>query len=105
MVPTSRSVAPLARMMSGRRKLPPISINCLRDVMTSRPPAKLRRINNVAAAVGVAVDGTVKYEWQAADTDTAGEFDGEFEVTFGGGGIQTISSATDIRNTIRDEVA
>ena len=63
------------------------------------------KINNVAAAVVVAVDGTVKYEWVTGDTDTAGEFDGEFGITFGGGGIQTIPAATDIRITIRDEVA
>ena len=63
------------------------------------------KINNVGASIVVAVDGTVKYEWVTGDTDTAGEFDGEFEVTFGAGGIETFPNATDIRITIRDEVA
>ena len=38
-VPTSRSVAPLTPMMSGMRKLPPISMSCPRETTTSFPAA------------------------------------------------------------------
>ncbi len=74
-------------------------------VFNMRDASGTVKIDNVTAAVVVAASGTVKYEWVAADTDTAGEFDGEFEVTFGAGGILTFPNATDIRITIRDEVA
>ena len=49
-VPTSRRVAPLTPMISGMRKLPPISISCPRETTTSFPAAKARRTITVAAA-------------------------------------------------------
>src|ERR671937_676496 len=49
-VPTSRSVAPLTPMMSGMRKLPPISMSWPRDTTTSRPAATARSVTTVAAA-------------------------------------------------------
>lgn len=36
---------------------------------------------NAAAAVQIAAAGTVRYTWTGTDTDTVGEFQGEFEVT------------------------
>lgn len=60
-----------------------------------------------AAAVVVTETGTptVRYDWQAADTDTAGYFDGEFEVTYAGGAIETFPNSGYIRVTIGEDIA
>lgn len=44
---------------------------------------------DAAATIISAAAGTVKYEWQAADTDVAGFFHSEFEVTYSDSSIET----------------
>lgn len=44
---------------------------------------------DAAATIEVAASGEVSYAWQAADTDEAGIYKCEWEVTYSGGGIQT----------------
>lgn len=59
--------------------------------------ARFVMINNETGVVKVAAaatisnptGGVVTYAWEATDTDTAGLYDGEFEVTFSGGIVQT----------------
>lgn len=60
-----------------------------------------------AAAVIVTATGTptVQYNWQAADTDTAGFFDAEFEVTYAGGAVETFPNADFIRVSITGDIA
>lgn len=59
-----------------------------------------------AAAVVVDEDqGSVKYEWQAANTATAGTFEAEFEVTYSGGAIETFPNDGHIRVIITDDLA
>lgn len=41
------------------------------------------------AAVFTPGDNRVEYRWQAGDTDTAGEYEAEWEVTFADGTVQT----------------
>lgn len=45
------------------------------------------------AVVADPASGVVRYEWASGDTDTAGQFDGEFEVTFPSGGRWTFPSS------------
>ncbi len=43
------------------------------------------KIDSAAGFLAPKTDGRVEYIWQGTDTDTEGDFDGEFEVTFPGG--------------------
>jgi len=47
------------------------------------------KISEAAVTVVSAINGQVRYDWQAIDTDTLGTFYGEFEVTFADGTILT----------------
>ena len=49
--------------------------------------------------------GRVKYPFTASDTDTAGNFDGEFQVTFVGGQIETFPNDGYIKVIVTDDVA
>jgi hypothetical protein len=49
--------------------------------------------------------GRVKYSFSASDTDTSGNFDGEFQVTFVGGQIETFPNDGYIKVIITDDVA
>ena len=62
---------------------------------------------NRAAAVVVTATGTptVRYDWQAADTDTAGFFEAEFEVTYSGGAVETCPNDSFIRVSITGDIA
>lgn len=44
---------------------------------------------DAAATLADAANGLVRYDWLAADTDVAGGFRGEFEVTFADSSIET----------------
>jgi hypothetical protein len=44
---------------------------------------------DAAAALVTAASGIVKYAWIAGDTDTAGRYEAEFEVTFGDSSVET----------------
>jgi len=52
------------------------------------PGATAAKVTGVPTVVD-ASNGIVQYAWAAADTDTAGTFQAEIEVTFAGGLIQT----------------
>ncbi len=47
-------------------------------------------IDEAAVVVPPEVDGVVEYPWAAGDTDTAGVFQAEFEVTFAAGTVITV---------------
>jgi hypothetical protein len=50
------------------------------------------KVNSAASVVGDPAAGVVSYQWEAADTDTAGDYEGEFEVTFSDGRVATFPS-------------
>ncbi len=61
---------------------------------------------DTAATIVLATSGTVQYEWVVADTDTAGDYMGEFEVTDSGSDVTTywdLRSAADIGNDLPPE--
>ena len=57
------------------------------------------------AVILVGTDGTVEYGWDAADTATAGTYQGEFEVTYESGKIETFPNASYIEIVITDDIA
>lgn len=71
----------------------------------------MRKIGNTtakvdsAATVEDALNGVVSYAWQAADTDTIGTFQCEFEVTYIDGGIETFPNSKFITVEITDDIA
>lgn len=62
---------------------------------------------NRAAAVVVTATGTptVRYDWQAADTDIAAYYSAEFEVTYAGGSVETFPNADFIAVSIVGDIA
>lgn len=75
-------------------------------VFNMRDAAGTVKVNRGAAFVVTATgDPEVRYDWQAADTDTAGTFYGEFEVTYSGGGVETFPNTDVITITIDEDIA
>lgn len=62
---------------------------------------------NRQAAVKVTetVTPTVRYDWQAGDTAAAGVYQGEFEVTYGDGSIETFPNDGFIGIRIVEQIA
>jgi hypothetical protein len=60
---------------------------------------------DTAATVVTAASGQVKYVWGANDTDTAGSYYAEFEVTFGDGRKQSFPNPGYITISVTDELA
>jgi|TARA_R100000479_G_scaffold74103_1_gene35828 hypothetical protein len=59
-----------------------------------------------AAATVVSADaGSVKYEWVAADTATAGSYLAEFEVTYTNGAVETFPNDQSIAIVITEDLA
>ena len=60
---------------------------------------------NASATVADAAKGKVTYTWSSSDTDTVGDFEGEFQVTYAGGGVQTFPNNKYIEIEITDDIA
>ena len=63
------------------------------------------KISLAAVTVVSSTAGRVKYSFTASDTDTAGNFDGEFQVTFIAGQIETFPNDGYIKVIVTDDVA
>ena len=67
-------------------------------------PAGTVKVNG-ASATGVDANlGRVEYPWVAADTDTADDYEGEFQVTYAGGAVQTFPGRNYIAIHIVDDI-
>jgi hypothetical protein len=69
-----------------------------------RPAAGGSAKVDASATVVTASTGNVKYSWIAADTDTVGSFEGEFEVTFSGGAVQTYPNKGYLKIEVTDDL-
>ncbi len=64
----------------------------------------LDNVVDAAATISDAANGVVQYAFQAADTDEAGDFLGEFEVTYAGGVIQRFPNPGHIQIKITQDL-
>ena len=82
----------------------PLNLAGATAVFSMKDRSGVLKINRASANIFDAVNGKVKYTWQAADVNTAGIFRGEFEVTFAAGAKATFPSDGDIVITILEDV-
>ena len=62
------------------------------------------KVNAAATILAPPTDGRVEYPWIGADTDTKGDYDGEFEVTWAGGGKTTFPNFRFLRIRIKADI-
>ena len=71
---------------------------------------KMRAVNssslkvNSSATITNASNGAVSYTFSASDTDTSGVFQGEFQVPFSGGAIETFPNSEYISINVLDDL-
>ena len=71
---------------------------------------KMRAVNsstlkvNASASITNASNGAVSYTFSSSNTDTSGLFQGEFQVTFSGGAIETFPNAEYFSINILDDL-
>ena len=60
---------------------------------------------SAGATIEDAEAGQVSYSWIEANTDTADDYEAEFEVSFAGGGVQTFPGRNWIPVPVVDDIA
>jgi len=70
-----------------------------------RPVGGGQVVVDEAATIVTAASGLVRYDWIAADTDTIGSYQAEFEVTYADASIETFPNDGYIRVEIIDDIA
>ena len=66
---------------------------------------KTLKVNRASVTIVSATQGRVKYSFDPADTDTAGTYQGEFEVTFSDSTVTTFPNDSYIPIRIVDDIA
>ena len=83
----------------------PVNVTGASVVFSMRvKPAGAIKVDGVDAVIVTAGTGRVRYEWIAANTNTADEYEGEFQVTYANGKIQTFPNDGYIPVVITDDI-
>ena len=62
------------------------------------------KVNGGACTIVDAATGRVRYEWAVGDTDTAGTYDAEFEITYANGKKQTLPDEDYLEVTVSKDL-
>ena len=83
----------------------PVNVTGAAVVFSMRvKPAGTLKVTRRTCSIVSGVTGRVRYEWIAADTNTADEYEGEFEVTYANGKIQTFPNDGHIPVMVTDDI-
>tara|TARA_R100000951_G_scaffold114510_2_gene119542 strand:+ start:521 stop:844 length:324 start_codon:yes stop_codon:yes gene_type:complete len=82
-----------------------VDLTAASAVFKMRPVGQSTVKINSAAIIHNADGGQVRYEWVAADTNTMGSYEAEFEITFSDGKIETFPNSDFIRITVTDDIS
>jgi hypothetical protein len=83
----------------------PVNVTGATVVFSMRvKPAGTLKVTRQPCVIVTAGTGRVRYEWIADDTDTADEYEGEFQVSYANGKIQTFPNDGHIPVVITDEI-
>ena len=82
-----------------------VDLTAASAVFKMRPVGQTTVKTSAAAIIHNADGGQVRYEWVAADTNTIGSYEAEFQVTFVDGKIETFPNSDFIRITITDDIS
>ena len=74
-------------------------------VFSMKNSAGVVKVSRKSCTIVDALLGVVKYDWLAADTDTADLFEGEFEATLSDSSIVTHPNADNLKIRIFDDIA
>lgn len=61
-------------------------------------------INRASVTITDAASGEVEYDWSSSDTSTAGDYEGEFEVTFDDGEVVSYPNDKNFGITITEDL-
>ena len=83
----------------------PVNVTAAAVVFSMRvKPAGTVKVDEQECTIVTAGIGRVRYEWTAANTNTADEYEGEFQVTYANGKIQTFPNDGYIPIVITDDI-
>jgi len=100
------SSPPLSAVLLDKATRLPANLTGCTVVFNMRPSGGgAAKVSRSPAVVTDAAGGAVEYRWTAGDTDTAGTFEAEFEVSAPGNLIRTFPSAGYIEVIIAEDVA
>jgi len=83
----------------------PVNVTAAAVVFSMRvKPAGTVKVDEQECTIVTAGIGRVRYEWTATNTNTADEYEGEFQVTYANGKIQTFPNDGYIPIVITDDI-